>query len=154
MNIYLASDHAGFELKEGIKKYLTGKGCKIIDFGASSYNETDDYPDFIFAAASAVSEDAKIGIESKAIIFGYSGQGEAMMANRLANVRACVFYGGASDLIILSREHNDANVLSIGANFLSLEKAKQAIDLWFATDFSKEDRHIRRIKEIEQYAKK
>lgn len=152
MNIYLASDHAGFGLKEGVKKYLISKGCAVTDFGASEYNSSDDYPDFIFAAANAVSEDASAGLDSKGIIFGYSGQGEAVMANRLPHVRSAVYYGGPRDIIILSREHNDANMLSIGAHFITLELAKEMIDLWFATEFTFEERHVRRIKEIENYA--
>lgn len=146
MKIYLATDHAGFELKEKIKSFLLANNYEAEDFGAFSYDTGDDYPDFVHKAAVAVGENPE---ESRAIVLGGSGQGEAMVANRYKNVRAAVFYGGPEDIIKLSREHNDANVLSLGARFVTEENALRAVRLWLETSFSKEERHQRRINKID-----
>lgn len=145
MKIYLATDHAGFELKENIKIFLKGTSHEVVDLGAFVYNENDDYPDFIMPLAKEIEHDLKAGEESKGIIFGGSGEGEAMVANRVDGVRATVYYGGSKDIITLSREHNNANVFSIGARFVSAAEAQEAVSLWLETPFTGEDRHIRRI---------
>lgn len=113
--------------------------------GVFEYNKDDDYPDFISKAAEKVSANPD---NSKGIILGGSGQGEAMVANRYPNVRAVVYYGFNEEIIKLSREHNDANILSLGASFLDDETAKKAIKLWLETSFSGEERHKRRISKI------
>lgn len=146
MKIYLATDHAGFELKEKIKAFLLTNDYEVEDFGAFSYDANDDYPDFVHKAAAAVSENP---IMARGIILGGSGQGEAMIANRYKNVRAAVFYGGPEDIVKLSREHNDANILSLGARFIKEEEALKSVKLWLATNFSKEERHRRRINKID-----
>ncbi len=145
MKIYLATDHAGYEHKETLKKYLTDKGHEIVDCGADKFIEGDDYVPYIVMATRAVSADQNL----KAVIFGGSGQGEAITANRFPGVRAAVYYGGSEEIIKLSREHNDANVLSIGARFVTNEEMFRVVDLWLATEFSKGERHVRRIKEID-----
>ncbi|MEX2369185.1 MAG: RpiB/LacA/LacB family sugar-phosphate isomerase [Candidatus Paceibacterota bacterium] len=154
IKIHLATDHAGFRLKEVIKEYLDEAGYTVVDHGAGSLNEDDDYPDFIHLAARAVSEDA----ESVGIILGHSGQGEAMVANRYPYVRAAVYYGQPrekrktkkeGDLLELTRIDDDANVLSLAAGFLSDEEAIAAVDEWLATDFSDAMRHQRRINKID-----
>src|SRR3989344_637543 len=142
MKIYLASDHAGFALKEYLRRHLEGPGFEIEDCGAFSFDPNDDYPKFIRRAAKGVAEDPE---RQKAIVIGGSGQGEAMVANRYKGVRAVVYYGGALGIIKLSREHNDANVLSLGARFLNEVEVAKAVDLWLKTPFSKEERHKRRI---------
>ncbi len=155
MNIYLATDHAGFELKERVKAFLlsgaVGSAYRIVDCGAEVFDATDDYPVFIARAAAAVARNSR---EDRAIVFGHSGQGEAMVSNRFPGVRATVWYGGTDELnrsiITLSREHNDANVLSIGAAFVNIEQATFFIDLWLSIPFSGEERHSRRIEEIER----
>lgn len=147
MKLLLASDHAGFELKEKIKERLTKEGYIIEDVGPTEHDPGDDYPDCIAPAARLVSESPG---ELKAIIFGKSGQGEAMVANRFKNVRATVFYGGPEKIIRLSREHNDANVLSLAAGFLDEREALLAIKKWLDTDFSGDERHKRRILKIEK----
>lgn len=141
MTIHLATDHAGFLHKEAVKEYLISVGMEVIDYGALELVESDDYPDFILPAAMAVAQD----LESMGIIFGGSGQGEAMAANRVPGVRAAVYYGGPADILTLSREHNNANILSIGAHFVSVEEALQAVQLWLATSFSNDERHVRRL---------
>ena len=145
--IYLGADHRGYNLKEKIKSWLSEWGYDHEDMGAFEYNQDDDYPDFISKAAEKVSKDAG---NSKGIILGGSGQGEAMVANRYPNVRAAVYYGGTEEIIKLSREHNDANMLSLGASFTDEETAKKMIELWLNTSFSDEERHKRRIHKIEK----
>ena len=155
--IILASDHAGFELKETIKSFLQTKGYSILDVGAHELIAEDDYPQYMIAAAMKVAADMKG--ETKAILFGKSGQGEAMVANRFPGVRAAVWYGDPvktdngndknANIIKLSREHNDANVLSIGAGFVDVEEVKKAVELWLTTPFSGEEKHQRRIGQMD-----
>ena len=143
--VHLASDHAGFELKEFIQDKLSELGYKVEDNGAHEFDAHDDYPGIIRPAAEAVAENK----HSRAIIFGKSGQGEAMMANRVPRVRAAVYAGGDMEVVKLAREHNDANVLSIGAGFVPPEEAWEAVQLFLKTVFSGEDRHVRRIHELD-----
>jgi len=145
MKIYLATDHAGFELKENVKAFLNKEGYDVEDCGALEFNKDDDYPDFISKAAEKVSADPE---NSRGIIFGKSGQGEAMVANKFRGVRAVVFYGGNPEIIELSRDHNNANVLSIGAGFVSETEAEVLIRSWLTRAFSNEERHTRRINKI------
>ena len=145
--IIFAADHAGFALKEKIKNFVESKGFAVLDVGAHDLVEGDDYPVYMAAAGLKVAED--LSGETKAIILGGSGQGEAIVANRFPGVRAVVWYGGSMDIIKLSREHNNANVLSIGARFVSDDEAKKAVELWLATAFSGEERHARRINLID-----
>ena len=144
MKIHLATDHAGLALKEAIEQWLIDNDYTIVDHGAFELNPEDDYTDFVQPAARAIAENPK----DKAIIFGGSGQGEAMAANRFSGVRAAVWYGGSSDIITLSREHNDANILSLGARFLTNEEATTAVKTWLSTEFSGEERHVRRITKL------
>jgi ribose 5-phosphate isomerase B len=141
--IVLATDHAGFELKEHVKRFLIKKGYDIKDFGALEYDGLDDYPDFILPAAKYISEHKLIGI-----IFGGSGQGEAMAANRINGIRAAVFYNGPDEIVELSRLHNNANILSIGARFVSNQEVEKIIELWLSTDFE-EGRHKKRINKLD-----
>tara|TARA_B100001113_G_scaffold305236_1_gene265891 strand:+ start:234 stop:674 length:441 start_codon:yes stop_codon:yes gene_type:complete len=146
MKIHLATDHAGLELKDKIKQHLNKSGHDVIDHGAYEYDALDDYPDFIFPCAKAVAEDNR----SRGIILGGSGQGEAMAANRIKGVRAAVFYNGPKEIIELSRQHNNANILSLGARFMSEEEIYRIIEIWFDTDFE-EGRHQRRIDKLDNY---
>jgi ribose 5-phosphate isomerase B len=141
MTIHIAADHAGFELKEKVKQFLAEQGHEIEDHGAFELDKKDDYPDFIAPCAEAVAN----GKGSVGVIFGGSGQGEAMVANRYEGVRAAVYYGGKEEIVRLSREHNDANVLSIAARFVDEEEAIRMIKLWLSVPFSKDERHRRRI---------
>lgn len=161
MKIYLATDHAGFELKEKLKAYLSSLGHDVVDKGALAFDAQDDYPDFIRPCAEAVATEAG----SFGIILGGSGQGEAICANRVKGIRAAVFYGpmlpvGAADvsgrestdpfeLITLAREHNNANVLSLGARFLTEETAKKAAKLFVEGVFPGAERNIRRITKLD-----
>lgn len=145
--VYFAADHWGFELIPELVAFVRDElGLDTEHCGPFEYDAGDDYPDFIQNAARQVAEDPE---GRRAIIFGKSGQGEAMCANRFPGVRAAVYYGGPTEIITLSREHNNANVLSLGAGFLSLEEAKEAIQSWLTTEFSGEERHIRRIEKLD-----
>ena len=145
MIIHLATDHAGLDLKNSIKTYLLNKGFEVKDHGAHEYDPQDDYPDFIFPCAKAVAKD----IDSRGIILGGSGQGEAMAANRIKGIRAAVFYNGPQEIIKLSREHNNANILSLGARFMTEEDIRNVINIWLKEPFGG-DRHQRRIDKLDK----
>src|ERR1035437_3557640 len=142
MKVYLATDHAGFQLKEQIKQYLQEQNYQVEDFGAYSFNPNDDYPNFIAKVGGAIENSP----ESFGIIFGKSGAGEEIVANKFKNVRAVL--GFSKDNVKLSRVHNNANVLSLGAEFEDFEKAKELVEIFLKTPFSDDPRHIRRIDEI------
>jgi len=148
MKILIASDHAGYNLKEKLKPWLASLGHEVRDFGPELFDESDDYPDTIHPLARELSE--KGDSQIRGIVIGGSGQGEAIVANRYPGVRAAVYYDPNLDIIALSREHNDANVLSLGARFLSDENVTEALTHWLATPFSGEDRHVRRIGKIDR----
>lgn len=154
MKLYLATDHAGFELKEEVKRELEERkdalGIKeITDCGALHFQEGDSYPEYMAMAAKQIQHDA-VHEPSMGIIFGGSGQGEAIVANRFKHVRAIVYAGGDLELVRLGREHNDANVLSVGARFVTLEQTIEAITLFLTTPFSHEERHADRVVRIEE----
>jgi ribose 5-phosphate isomerase B len=150
--LLIASDHAGFEMKTILVKYLQDKAhsggfgpgvdYSIEDMGAHTLVPEDDYPAIMVPVAMRILENPS---EIKAIVFGGSGNGEAMIMNRFPEVRAAVYYGGPLDIVKLSREHNDANVLSFGARFITEADMKAAADLWLSTAFSGEARNARRI---------
>lgn len=175
MNIYIGSDHAGYAMKEYLRNTLSELGHRVIDCGAYGFKENDDYPVYISKVARAVSEAEELlmiennaptfeavphevsegythGMQTtKGIVIGGSGQGEAIVANKFQHVRAALCYGGSSgeDIVRLSREHNDANVLSIGARFVTDDQALEYVLLWLSTQFTGEQRHVRRLHEIE-----
>lgn len=141
MKIYIAGDHAGFKLKEKLKPWLEQKGNEVIDMGPFKLNPKDDYPDFVIPLAKKVSKDQK----SRGIIMAGSGQGEVIAANRVKGARAALFYGGNVKILKLSREHNNSNILSLGARFLKENEIKKAITVWLAAPFSNAVRHKRRL---------
>jgi ribose 5-phosphate isomerase B len=160
MKVYLASDHAGFELKEKIEIFLKSSGYEVLDCGPHTYDAADDYPPLIAAAARQLSVDTQAGIDSKAIVLGASGQGEAMVANRFSGVRCAVYYGAPQgeqvdmsgkslNMVQSTRAHNDANCLSLGARFLDDATAQKTVLEFLTTPFSNEQRHERRIKNID-----
>lgn len=162
MDVFLATDHAGFALKERVKAFLWSQAPAIYvhDFGPYVYDPQDDYPDTIQLAMLGLQNKILHGDDARGIIFGGSGQGEAMCANRFQNIRATVYYGRGLraedgtvyDIIRLSREHNNANVLSIGARFVDTDKIMMAINQWLNTPFSEDERHTRRIEKIDSMA--
>ncbi len=156
MKIYIAADHAGFYLKRQMIQYLQLKGHEVEDMGAFKMNEEDDYPDFVIPSAKKVSSDPG----SVGIVIGGSGQGEAIAANKVKGIRAAVYYGSplahsidsvlaSSGSVIprLAKEHNNANVLSLGARFMSADDAKKAVTVWLDAKFEGE-RHQRRLDKI------
>ena len=163
MKIYLATDHTGFELKEKIKTYLKENNYDVEDCGAFEFNKDDDYPDFISKAAKHVSEDPE---NSRGIVIGGSGQAEMIVANKFKNVRCVLFYAALApiraaditgrmstdpyEMIRLTREHNDANMLSIGVRFISDDEAVKVTKMWIETPYPAEERHARRINKIKE----
>lgn len=143
--IHLATDHAGFAHKEAVRTWLESEGIVVVDHGASVYDAEDDFPAFMIAAGQAIQ---KNDASHAGIIFGGSGQGEAIAINRLAGIRAGVFYGGNTELVSLMRQHNDANVLAIGARFVSVEETKAAIWQWLHTEFLTDEKYARRNQQI------
>lgn len=152
MKIFIAADHAGFELKGRLIPYIEQLGHEVEDCGAFTYDPADDYPDFITACARNVAAHP----ESRGIVIGGSGQGEAMAANRVVGVRAAIYYGEPPrkqtdiqgkelSMVASMREHNDANVLSLGARFLSEDEIHTAIQAFLTTPFSGDPRHVRRL---------
>lgn len=154
MKIFVGSDHAGFGLKSHLITFLQELGYEVVDKGAFEYNELDDYPDFVAPVAREV---AKHPNEDRGVIFGGSGQGEAMCANRFKHVRAAVYYGNRESIVdepesILkrTRQHNDANILSLGARYITLDEMKEAVKEWLETPFSTDEKHARRINKMDR----
>jgi ribose 5-phosphate isomerase B len=153
MKIYIGTDHAGYVLKEKLVSCLKGEGYEVVDMGAFGYNEGDDYPDFVVPVARAVSKDPN---GSKGIILGGTGEGEAIAANKFPHVRAIVDYGKSkpivddeADIVIRSRQHNNANVLSLGVRYFTEDSMMEAVNIWLNTPFSEDERHIRRLAKID-----
>lgn len=142
MKIYLGTDHAGFDLKEKIKSFLSNNGYEVEDCGAFTYDQNDDYPDFILPVARKVSDDPN----SMGIVFGKSGAGECMAANKVKGIRAIL--GFSNENVKLAREHNNANILAIGSMFISQNQTEKLVKLFLETPFSNEERHKRRIEKI------
>lgn len=157
MKLYIASDHTGFALKGELASYVRMLGYEVEDMGAHELVPDDDYPDLI----TPVAERVAVTPDTLGIVIGGSGQGEAMAANRVKGVRCALFYGPAKavgaidaegapsldayDIVRLTREHNNANVLSLAARFVDLETAKEAVRIFIETPFTAQERHLRRI---------
>ena len=161
MKVYFASDHAGFDVKNQLVEYVRDQlKHEVEDCGALINDPQDDYPDIIALAARRLSEDVASGKDSRAIVAGASGQGEAIVANRFKGVRCALYYGDPGseqidasgkhlDILMSTREHNNANALSLGLRFLTLDQAKDAVTRWLAAAFPGEARHARRIAQID-----
>lgn len=152
MKIAIASDHAGFELKQYIKESLKDSDIDIIDMGPETYDENDDYPDYIKKVGQYISQNDNPD-EYRGIVIGGSGQGENICANKFKNVRSVLIYGNDIELNTaiakLSRQHNNANVISFAARFTTKENASQILQTWINEDFSNEERHVRRLSKLE-----
>lgn len=149
MKIYIGSDHAGYELKEKLRAYMQSLNIEVVDKGDFNLDNEDDYPDFIIPVAEAVIKDH----QSLGIILGGSGEGEQISANKIDGIRAIEFYGGNLEIVKLGREHNNANILSLGARFITEDEAKNAILLFMNTPFTNDERHVRRINKINEEEK-
>lgn len=149
MRIHLATDHAGLDFSTHLVEHLGGLGHEVVDHGPTSYDALDDYPAFIIKAAQAVVADQSEGVEALGVVFGGSGNGEQIAANKVAGVRAALAWNLATAQ--LARQHNDANVISIGARQHTLEEAVALIEAFIAEPFSFDDRHERRIAQLAEY---
>ena len=145
--IYLSGDHAGFELKENIKKWLLEK-YEVEDVGPLVYDKNDDYPDFVIPMARKVAKNKN----SRGLIIAGSGQGEAIATNKIKGIKAGLYHGGSQKIIKTGREHDNINILCLGSRFVSESEAKRAVNLFLKTKFQK-GRHSRRLKKIEKIEK-
>ncbi|PJJ71917.1 ribose 5-phosphate isomerase B [Diaminobutyricimonas aerilata] len=149
MRIHIATDHAGLEFSSDLQEHLTREGHEVVDHGPQSYDPLDDYPSFCINAARAVVADQEAGVQALGIVFGGSGNGEQMAANKVRGARAALVWNLATAK--LAREHNDANVIAIGARQHSIDEAVLFIDTFIATPFPGEERHARRIAQLAEY---
>lgn len=149
MRIHIATDHAGLDFSRTLQQHLADAGHEVIDHGPQSYEPLDDYPGFCINAARAVVRDQRSGVEALGVVFGGSGNGEQIAANKVEGVRAALVWNEST--AELAREHNDANVISIGARQHTVEEAIAFIDRFIATPFSGEERHARRIAQLAEY---
>ena len=141
--MYLGADHRGYKLKEEIKKYLVKLGYKVEDLGNEIFDPRDDYSDFGKKVAKKVNKNP---LKDKGILFCGSGNGMVIAANKTKGTRAIL--GFNEKIAKLSREHNDANILCLPADFLTLNKTKRIVKTWLETEFSREERHVRRLNKI------
>lgn len=146
MRIHIATDHAGLELSHFLIRELTKQGHEVFDHGPSSYDPLDDYPSFCINAAIAVVADQNAGVEALGIVLGGSGNGEQIAANKVKGIRAALAWNEATAK--LAREHNDANVIAVGARQHSQQEVLNLIELFIAEPFSNDERHVRRIGKI------
>ncbi len=149
MRIHIATDHAGLDFSTDLQKHLRSNGHEVVDHGPVDYDALDDYPAFCINAALAVVRDQDAGIESLGVVFGGSGNGEQIAANKVHGIRAALVWNESTAK--LAREHNDANVISIGARQHSFDEVKTFIDTFVAEPFSGDERHVRRIAQIAEY---
>jgi ribose 5-phosphate isomerase B len=149
MRIHLATDHAGLDFSRYLVGHLTEAGHEVVDHGPTSYDPLDDYPAFCIAAAQAVVDDQASGIDALGVVFGGSGNGEQMAANKVIGARAALVWNLST--ATLARDHNDANVISIGARQHTIEEATSFIDAFIAEPFTAEERHVRRIRQLFEY---
>ncbi|GGS97096.1 ribose-5-phosphate isomerase [Planobispora rosea] len=145
MRVYIGADHAGYELKNHLVSWLKEHGHEVTDCGPFVYDAEDDYPPFVLRAAQGVAEDPG----SLGVVIGGSGNGEQIAANKVRGVRAALAW--SEDTAKLGREHNDANVISIGSRMHSTEEATRFVELFLATPYSGAERHSRRIDQLTAY---
>ena len=149
MRIHIATDHAGLEFSQQLQQHLRDQGHEVIDHGPEEYDALDDYPSFCINAALGVARDERDGVEALGVVFGGSGNGEQMAANKVEGIRAALVWNDST--AELAREHNSANVISIGARQHTVEEAMRFIDLFIATPFPGDERHVRRIGQLGEY---
>ncbi|WP_431247335.1 ribose-5-phosphate isomerase [Leifsonia xyli] len=149
MRIHIATDHAGLDFSTHLQEHLAAAGHEVVDHGPKEYDPIDDYPSFCINAAAAVVRDQQAGVEALGIVFGGSGNGEQIAANKVRGARAALVWSESTAL--LARQHNDANVIAIGARQHTVEEATGFIDAFIAEPFSFEERHVRRIAQLAEY---
>jgi ribose 5-phosphate isomerase B len=149
MHIHIATDHAGLEFSQTLQAHLRESGHEVIDHGPQEFDALDDYPAFCINAALAVARDQAAGVEALGVVFGGSGNGEQMAANKVAGIRAALVWNMATAQ--LAREHNNANIISIGARQHTIDEAVSFIDAFIAEPFPGDERHVRRIAQLAEY---
>ncbi|GAA1243077.1 ribose 5-phosphate isomerase B [Microbacterium phyllosphaerae] len=149
MRIHIATDHAGLDFSTQLQDHLRGAGHEVVDHGPVEYDALDDYPAFCIRAAQAVVADQAAGIETLGVVFGGSGNGEQIAANKVEGIRAALVWNTST--AELAREHNDANVISIGARQHTFDEVTSFIDTFIVTPFSQDERHVRRIGQIADF---
>lgn len=149
MRIHIATDHAGLELSHFLIRELTKQGHEVVDHGPQSYDPLDDYPSFCINAALAVTADQTAGVEALGIVLGGSGNGEQIAANKVSGIRAALAWNESTAK--LAREHNDANVIAVGARQHTQDEVLHLVELFIGEPFSNDERHIRRIRKIATY---
>ncbi|KAM9863819.1 ribose-5-phosphate isomerase [Leucobacter sp. BZR 635] len=149
MRIHVATDHAGLEFSQQLQQHLRDRGFEVIDHGPAEYDALDDYPSFCINAALGVARDERDGVEALGVVFGGSGNGEQMAANKVQGIRAALVWNEST--ATLAREHNNANVISIGARQHDVADAVKFIDLFIDTPFPGDERHVRRIAQLGEY---
>ncbi|HEX5987763.1 MAG TPA: ribose-5-phosphate isomerase [Nocardioides sp.] len=151
MRVHLGSDHAGLELKEHLLNWLADQGHEAVDHGPFVYDAADDYPVFCLRAAEGVAADQQDGVQALGVVIGGSGNGEQMAANKVKGVRAALVW--SEETAVLAREHNDANVISVGGRMHTVDDMTRFIEVFLTTEFTGEERHVRRIGMLADYEK-
>ena len=151
MRVHIATDHAGLEFSRDLADHLELEGHEVIDHGPESFDPLDDYPSFCIRAARGVVADRAAGVEALGVVFGGSGNGEQMAANKVHGARAAFVWN--VDTAVLAREHNNANICAIGARQHSIDEALLFIDTFLRTPFPGDERHVRRINQMAEYEK-
>jgi ribose 5-phosphate isomerase B len=149
MRVHLGCDHAGLDLKEHLLGWLREHGHDPVDHGPFDYDALDDYPVFCLRAAEAVASEQAAGGDSLGVVIGGSGNGEQMAANKVAGIRAALVW--SEETAALARQHNDANVVSVGGRMHSLDELTRFVEIFLTTPFSGEERHARRIGQLTHY---
>jgi len=149
MRVHLGSDHAGLELKDHLADWLTGHGHEPVDHGPFVHDALDDYPVFCLRAAEAVAREQADGTDCLGVVIGGSGNGEQIAANKVAGVRAALAW--SEQTAMLAREHNDANVLSVGGRMHPLDDMTRFVEVFLTTPFTGDERHVRRIAQLSAY---
>jgi ribose 5-phosphate isomerase B len=149
MRVHIGTDHAGLDFSQHLQQHLRESGHEVVDHGPTTFDPLDDYPSFCINTALAVVRDQAAGIQTLGIVFGGSGNGEQIAANKVKGARAALVWN--RDTALLARQHNDANLIAIGARQHSLEVAIELIDAFLAEPFSGEERHARRIAQLAEF---
>jgi ribose 5-phosphate isomerase B len=149
VRVHLGSDHAGLDLKDRLLAWLTEHGYEVVDHGPFVYDALDDYPCFCLRAAEGVAADREAGRESFGVVIGGSGNGEQMSANKVDGIRCALVW--SEETARLAREHNDANVVSVGGRLHTLDEMTRFVEVFLATPFSGDERHVRRIGQLVTY---
>ena len=149
MRVHLGSDHAGLELKDHLVGWLVDHDHEVVDHGPFVHDPLDDYPVFCLRAGEGVAADRAEGLDSLGVVIGGSGNGEQMAANKVTGIRCALVW--SEETAVLARQHNDANVVSVGGRMHSLEDMTRFVEVFLATPFSGDERHVRRIEQVAVY---